>query len=123
MSVAARRESGSSGGVRNSVSGPAPKWGTAPTRVFLCVLACHLLVAIEKVLLDQGMDTSWASVRDALAWHHIVTIVLPTDSGATMLIRKASTPESEHRYLYWLLGVDENIMSPKRIRSETSTRE
>lgn len=93
------------------------------THIFLWVLAYHLLVAVEKTLLDQGVHTSWASVRDALATHHIVTIVLPTDSGATMRIRKASTPESEHRELYRLLGVDEKIMSPKTIWSETGTSE
>ena len=78
---------------------------------------------IEKTLLDQGVHTSRASVRDALATHHIVTIVLPTDSGATMRIRKPSTPESEHRELYRLLGVDANIMSPKTIRSEAGDHE
>ena len=93
------------------------------THIFLCVLAYHLLVAIEKTLLDQGVHTSWASVRDALATHAIVTIVLPTDSGATMRIRKASTAESEHRELYRLLGVDENIMSPKTIWSEIADHE
>ena len=93
------------------------------THIFLCVLAYHLLVALEKTLLDQGVHTSWASVRDALATHAIVTIVLPTESGATMRIRKASTPESEHREWYRLLGVDTNIMSPKTIWSETGTGE
>ena len=96
------------------------------THIFLCVLAYHLLVAVEKTLLDQGVHTSWASVRDALATHAIVTIVtivLPTDSGATMRIRKASTPESEHRELYRLLGVDEKVMSPKTIWSETGVGE
>ena len=52
-----------------------------------------------------------------------VTIVLPTDSGATMRIRKASTPESEHRELYRVLGVDEQIMSPKTIWSEAGVGE
>ena len=94
-----------------------------PTHIFLCVLAYHLLVALEKTLLDQGVHTSWASVRDALATHAIVTIVLPTESGATMRIRKASTPESEHREWYRLLGVDAKIMSPKTIWSETGTDE
>ena len=87
------------------------------THIFLCVLAYHLLVAIEKTLLDQGVHTSWASVHDALATHAIVTIVLP-DSNATLRIRKTSTVESEHRELYRMLGVDEKIMSPKTIWSE-----
>jgi len=93
------------------------------SHIFLCVLAYHLLVAIKKTLVDQGVHSSWASVRDALATHHIVTIVLPTDSGATMLIRKASTAESEHRELYRLLGVDEKIMSPKTIWRKTGDPE
>ena len=93
------------------------------THIFLCVLAYHLLVAIEKTLFDQGVHTSWASVRDALATHAIVTIVLPADSGATLRIRKASTAESEHRELYRMLGVDEKIMSPKTIWSEIADHE
>ena len=87
------------------------------------MLAYHLVVAVEKTLLDQSVRTSWASVRDVLATHHIVTIVLPTDSGATMRIRKASTPESEHRELYRWLGVDEQIMSAKTIWRETGVGE
>ena len=34
---------------------------------FLCVLAYHLLVAIETTLLSQGLHTTWATVRDTLA--------------------------------------------------------
>jgi len=40
-----------------------------------------------------------------------------------MRIRKATTAESEHRDLYRLLGVDEKIMSPKTIWSETGDHE
>jgi len=36
------------------------------THIFLCVLAYHLLVAIEKTLLDRGVHASWAAVRDTL---------------------------------------------------------
>ena len=32
------------------------------THIFLCVLAYHLLVAIETTLLNQGVHTSWATV-------------------------------------------------------------
>ena len=34
------------------------------THIFLCVLAYHLLVAIEKRCLDHGVHTSWATVRE-----------------------------------------------------------
>jgi hypothetical protein len=35
--------------------------------IFLCVLAYHLLVAIEKRFLDQGVHTSWATLREQLS--------------------------------------------------------
>jgi transposase len=90
------------------------------THIFLCVLAYHLLVAIEKTLLDQGVHTSWASVRDALETHQVATIVLPTDTGPVLRLRKASTPQPEHRDLYRLLGVSETIVRPKKTWSESS---
>ncbi|NPV81137.1 MAG: IS1634 family transposase [Firmicutes bacterium] len=51
------------------------------THIFLCVLAYHLLVAIEKTLQDRGHYTSWATVRETLSNHQIVTVVLPTSDG------------------------------------------
>ncbi len=84
------------------------------THIFLCLLAYHLLVAIEKTLLDQGVHTSWASIRDRLSTHQIATIVLPTSAGATLRIRKASTPEPGHREIYRQLKVPERVMAPKR---------
>jgi transposase len=37
------------------------------THIFLCVLAYHLLAAIEKRCLDQGLHTSWATLREQLS--------------------------------------------------------
>ncbi len=48
------------------------------SHIFLCVLAYHLLVAIETTLQRQEIHMSWATVRDLLATHQIATIVLPT---------------------------------------------
>jgi transposase len=84
------------------------------THIFLCVLAYHLLVAIETTLLGHGLHTSWATVRETLAIHQVVTIVLPTDGGRILKIRKGTTPESEHQELYRLLNVPEEIIRPQR---------
>jgi transposase len=84
------------------------------THIFLCVLAYHLLVAIETTLLNQGVHTSWATVREALATHQVATIVLPTDRGRTLRIRKATTPEPEHVQLYRCLKIPEQIIQPRR---------
>jgi transposase len=84
----------------------------AETHIFLCVLALHLLVAIEKTLRDQSVHTSWATVCQTLKTHQVSTIVLPTDGGMTLKIRKGGTPEKPHRELYDLLGVPHQVMRP-----------
>ena len=82
------------------------------THIFLCVLAYHLLVAIETTLLNQGVHTSWATVRETLATHQVATIVLPADGGRTLRIRKGMTPEPAHLELYRLLDVPAEVMQP-----------
>ncbi len=89
------------------------------THIFLCVLAYHLLVAIEKTLLDKGIHTSWATVRERLKTHQVCTVVLPTTSGAVLRIRKASSPEPEHAELYKLLDIPAKVMGEIRTWSET----
>lgn len=84
------------------------------THIFLCLLAYHLLVAIETTLLRQGVHTSWATVREILATHEISTIVLPTNSGAILKIRKGSVPEAEQVELYRLLDVPAELIRPKK---------
>src|SRR6516165_29624 len=82
------------------------------SHIFLCVLAYHLLVAIETTLLRQDIHTSWATVRDLLARHEITTIVLPTDQDGALRIRRSATPEPDHRVLYEALGVPTQIIRP-----------
>ena len=82
------------------------------THIFLCVLAYHLLVAIETTLLNQEVHTSWATIRKTLSTHQVATIVLPTDRGNVLRIRKGMTPEPAHLELYRLLNVPQEIMHP-----------
>ena len=81
--------------------------------IFLCVLAYHLLIAIEKTLLDHGIHTSWPTVRDTLKSHQICTVVLPIDDGSTLRIRKAATPEPDVQDLYRALGIPSQIITPQ----------
>ena len=82
------------------------------THIFLCVLAYHLLVAIEKRFLDQGIHTSWWSLRQALSTHQVATVVLPTQNGMVLRIRKGSTPEPLHRDIYKVLQIPSEVMKP-----------
>lgn len=89
------------------------------THIFLCVLAYHLLVAIEKAFLAQDIHTSWASLRQQLATHQVFTVVVPTSDGQEIRIRKAGTPEPEHRRIYQVLGIPDKIVEPVRIRQHS----
>jgi transposase len=82
--------------------------------IFLCVLAYHLLISIEKTLLDQGIHSSWPTVRETLKTHQVCTIVLPTSDGSTLRIRKAATPEPNVLDLYRSLAVSPTVMKPQR---------
>jgi len=82
------------------------------THIFLCVLAYHLLVAVEKSFLDQGIHTSWATLREQLRTHQVVTAVLPTTHGHLLKIRRATTPEPQHRLIYKVLGIPQEVMAP-----------
>lgn len=89
--------------------------------IFLCVLAYHLLISIEKTLLDQGIHSSWPTVREALKTHQVCTIVLPTSDGSTLRIRKAATPEPNVLDLYRSLGVSPTVMKPQRTWASSSS--
>lgn len=83
--------------------------------IFLCVLAYHLLVATEKILLDQHVHTSWWNLRRTLNKHKTCTVVLPTDSDETLRIRRSSTPESNVSEIYKLLGISHEVMKPIKL--------
>lgn len=84
----------------------------AETHIFLCILAYHLLVAIEKTLQDNEVYTSWITVKGLLSTHQVSTTVLPTDDGSVLRIRKGSTPETQHKEIYGLLDVPHEVMRP-----------
>ena len=91
------------------------------THIFLCVLAYHLLAAIEKRFLDRNLHTSWWTLRQQLSTHQVVTIVLPTADGKILKIRKATTPEPVHKEIYATLKIPMEVMKPVRTWHDAST--
>ena len=94
------------------------------THIFLCVLAYHLLAAIEHRFLQHGVHTSWWTLRQELSTHQVVTIVLPTRDGRVMRIRKATVPERTHREIYSILGIPMEVVAPVKTwrRAQQDTR-
>ena len=91
------------------------------THIFLCVLAYHLLVAIEKPFLDRGVHTSWWTLRQQLSTHQVATVVLPTGNGKVLKIRKGTTPEPVHRDIYSTLRIPIEPMKPVKSWAEMPT--
>ena len=88
------------------------------THIFLCVLAYHLLAAIEKRFLEQGIHTSWWSIRQQLSTHQVATIVLPTNNGMVLRIRKGGTPEPDQKKIYEVLKIPCQVMKPVKTWDE-----
>jgi len=82
------------------------------THIFLCVLAYHLLVGIEKYFLDRGIHTSWWTLRQQLSTHQVVTVVVPTVDGPVLRIRKGTTPDAEQQEIYEVLRIPKEVMKP-----------
>ncbi len=85
------------------------------THIFLCILAYHLLVAIEKTLSDEGIHTSWLTVKDTLRTHQVATVILATTSGEILKIRKGVNAEPEHLEIYKNLSIPSEVMKPIKI--------
>lgn len=90
------------------------------THIFLCVLAYHLLVCIERAFLDEGIHTSWETLRSQLSTHQVVTVRLPTTNGRTLTVRRDTRPEQIHRDIYRVLRMPERILSPIKRWSQNS---
>lgn len=82
------------------------------THIFLCVLAYHLLVCIERAFLDRDIHTSWATLREQLSTHQIVTVRLPASDGRVLSIRRDTRPEKIHQQIYHTLQIPERILTP-----------
>ena len=82
------------------------------THIFLCVLAYHLLVCIERAFLDQGIHTSWETLRRQLSTHQVVTVRIPIADGRLLYIRRDTRPEPIHCDIYRVLRIPERIVPP-----------
>lgn len=85
------------------------------THIFICILAYHLLVAIEKLLQDAGIFSSWETIKKELSTHQIITASMQADNGRTLLIRQATNPNPPQALIYKMLKVPAQIIKPVRI--------
>ena len=84
------------------------------THIFICILAYHLLVTIEKLLQDAGIFSSWEKIKKELSTHQIVTASMKADNGGILLIRQATNPNPAQKVIYNALKIPSEVMEPVR---------
>src|SRR3990172_1327708 len=95
--------------------GASPQTGRRPA---VATRSCSAPLSYGKRCLDQGLHTSWATLREQLSTHQVVTVVLPATNGQVLKIRQASTPEPIHREIYRTLQIPHEVMKPVRTWSD-----
>jgi len=74
--------------------------------IFISILAYHLMHTIEYVLRQQGISSSWASIKRLVSTHTYSTIQLPIVGKSTINLRKPGMLEGIHEKIYRKLGVE-----------------
>jgi hypothetical protein len=72
--------------------------------LFISVLAYHFVHMLRTQLKNQGIDDSWATLRETLSVQRRVTVTLTRCDGRTVHVRKASRPEARHQTINEILG-------------------
>ena len=74
--------------------------------IFISILAYHLMHSIEYMLHQQGISSSWATIKRLVSTHTYATIQLPVVGKSTINIRKPGIVEGIHEKIYRKLGVE-----------------
>jgi len=62
---------------------------------------------------DFGDGFTWVLIAvPGKSTHQVVAAVLPTTDGNLLKIRRATTPETQHRLIYRVLAIPEEVMPP-----------
>lgn len=88
------------------------------SHLFIGVLAYHLLVGIENVLLENGDHREWKTVKSVLSTHQRATIILTGADKALYHIRVSGTPETDHLDIYRCFGIKNRLKRKKTVLNQ-----
>lgn len=74
--------------------------------IFISILAYHLMHTIEYVLRQQGVSSSWPTIKRLVSTHTYSTIQLPIKDKSTINLRRPGLLEGIHEQIYRKLGVE-----------------
>jgi transposase len=75
------------------------------SHIFIAIIAYQCVQIIRKILNTVDINESWDTIRNILASHGRVTIVLPTENGTIERIRITSDPENWQVNIYRALRI------------------
>jgi len=78
----------------------------ADGHLFITVLAYQLVQLIRRRLHEQGLNDSWASLRETLNGQVRVTATFRRPDGRALHVRKATQAEPGQRQIYQALGIN-----------------
>ena len=73
--------------------------------LFISVLAYQFVQSIRRRLQAQGIETSWAGLREVLSVQRRVTASFTQKDGRTLHVRKTTRPEPDLVRIYDALGL------------------
>ncbi len=86
------------------------------SHIFICVLAYHLLVTIEKLLQCQNITESWETIRKKLSTHQVVSVKLPAKDGRVLEVRRDTSIDAEQKAIYTALQIPHSVYAKPRKR-------
>ncbi len=78
-------------------------------QLFIAVLACHLLSAVELTVRQDNDKKRWSTIKEQLTSHYRATIVLASDKGVFYDTRAHSVRDPVPKETYHLLGVSDPL--------------
>ena len=86
-------------------------------RLFISVLAYHLLTGIQRELSQKGIFYRWETIRNRLSTQTRVTASLTNNKGERIHIRQTTDPEPFHFEIYRALGLPVKPLRAKMART------
>jgi transposase len=90
--------------------------------VFITVLGYQLLSFVLETLRRVDDRRRWDTLRQILQTHQYATVIMPTRTGVTHLLRKASKPEPCHLEIYGHFDLDLSSLPQRAVQTRQVRR-
>jgi hypothetical protein len=83
-------------------------------RLFITLLAYHLVHTLRYQLKRQGIDLSWQSFRQIMSRQQRLTVTMPTQDKAQLFLRITREAETRQQKIYQALVMTADGLGKKK---------